>query len=568
MLLTVVAVACGALLVGVALLGIRGPRDDVTELNERILPATQALERASAEHAVSQQFFLEALSTAPELRSALVSDAQAAGTRANTAWREYRRHEFGTPAEVRLQRRYKASLQAGTATGATVFGLLDSPDRGAYAAALTVEQQTANNTISIINRIERRFYDSKRVVDLRNAEDSLDSVGSWILVAFGVVLVLGLATALVMLRGAFREERISDAREQERRIEQRRSDLENQLQRGLEMEPNEEATYSVIGDALRLVRPDEPVEVLVADSSRAHFRQVLSTDPAGLPACGVTSPRDCPAASSGQTRVFPSSTRLDACPYLRSREGGPMSAACIPISIAGTNTGMIHTTGPDQETPAPNEMSELELVARKAGDRIGFLRVLARTETQARIDGLTGLLNRRSLEYESSEILKRGNEFVIAFADLDHFKNLNDEFGHEIGDRALRLFGRVLRDSVRPADIPARYGGEEFVVLLPECSLSDARIVADRLRERLAAAVGGATIPAFTVSVGLAAWEPPETFDDTVARADAALLGAKRAGRDRVLTANELPDLDAASTNGPGANGALAAAAVVDEPQA
>ena len=203
------------------------------------------------------------------------------------------------------------------------------------------------------------------------------------------------------------------------------------------------------------MRPDEPVEVLIADSTQAHFRQVLSTDASGLPACPVTSPNDCPAASSGQTRVFPSSARLDACPFLRSREGEASSAACIPISIAGTNTGNDPHTGPDQDAPDAAIVSELELVARKSGDRIGFLRVLARTETQARVDGLTGLSNRRSLEQRAVDVIKRGDEFVVAFADLDHFKNLNDEFGHEAGDRALRLFGRVLRDSVRPADYPA-----------------------------------------------------------------------------------------------------------------
>jgi diguanylate cyclase (GGDEF)-like protein len=95
-------------------------------------------------------------------------------------------------------------------------------------------------------------------------------------------------------------------------------------------------------------------------------------------------------------------------------------------------------------------------------------------------------------------------EFVVAYLDIDHFKVLDDLHGHDTGDRALRLFARVLRDSIRPRDIPARYGGEEFVVVLPECSIGDARVVADRFRTRLAAALGGETIPDFTVSVGLA----------------------------------------------------------------
>jgi diguanylate cyclase (GGDEF)-like protein len=564
--LTTVSVACGAVLVGVALVGMRQPQADISELNGRIYPASQALEKTAVEHSASNRAFVAAVTASPDQRGVAIADAQDAGNRASAAWVEYRSAAFDSPAERRLQREYLRSVDAGTGAGATAFGLIDSPDRAAFIAGLALVQETSDRTIGILETIDNRFYDMRRRADLRSAEDSLATMRTGILLAFCIVLVLGLLNAIILLRGAFREERVADAREEEGRREQHRSDLENQLQRGLEMEPNEEATYSVIRAALGLVRPDEPVEVFVADSSRAHFRQVLSTDPTGLPNCSVRSPNDCPAASSGQTRSFPSSTRLDACPYLNSREGPPMSAACIPISIAGTNTGMIHTTGPDGQVMAPTAMGDLELVARKAGDRIGYLRVLARTETQARVDVLTGLLNRRSLEEQAAEVLKRGDEFVVAFADLDHFKLLNDEHGHEIGDRALRLFGRVLRNSVRPADIPGRYGGEEFVVVLPDCDLSDARIVADRLRERLATAIAGATIPAFTVSVGLAAWEAPEVFDDTVARADAALLGAKQQGRDRVIVAGELPaphdsetlDMSANGVAEPGADTPLA----------
>jgi diguanylate cyclase (GGDEF)-like protein len=552
-LLTLVAVACGALIVGVALLGLNEPERAVTVLNKRILPASLALGRTSDEVARGQQLFLDALASPPDARGAFIVNAQEAGQRAHAAWREYRRLAYGSPGERRFQHRYTRATADGSAAGATVFALVDGPDRAAYAAALTREQEFSVQQQEILQEIDQRFSDAPREIELQKAQDSIAAVRKAILAAFAIVLVLGLINALVLLRGAFKEERVSRRRDDDRHRDQHRSELENQLQRGLEMEPTEESTYAVIGAALDLVRPDHPVEVLVSDSSRAHFAQVLSTDAAGRgPGCPVSSPADCPAASSGQTRLFISSTRLDACPHLRSRGEAPQSAACIPISIAGKNTGMIHTTGLDQRTPDSIELSELELVARKAGDRIGFLRVLAQTEIQARVDGLTGLFNRRSVEERAHELLDRGVEFVVAFADLDHFKDLNDKHSHEIGDRALRLFGRVLRDSVRPADVPGRYGGEEFAVLLPDCTLADARVVANRLRERLVEAIGRATVPAFTVSVGLAAWEPPELFEDTLARADGALMYAKRSGRDRVVTTEEIPadegahDLDSA----------------------
>ena len=126
---------------------------------------------------------------------------------------------------------------------------------------------------------------------------------------------------------------------------------------------------------------------------------------------------------------------------------------------------------------------------------------------------------------------------MVAFADLDNFKALNTAYGHETGDRALRIFSRTLRDSIRPDDIPARWGGEEFVTLLPDCRVEDAVVVAERLRERLAWVVEKGDVPHFTVSMGIAASDDGVPFSDVVAAADAALLQAKAAGRDVVVLA-------------------------------
>jgi diguanylate cyclase (GGDEF)-like protein len=109
--------------------------------------------------------------------------------------------------------------------------------------------------------------------------------------------------------------------------------------------------------------------------------------------------------------------------------------------------------------------------------------------------------------------------------------------GHDTGDRALRLFARVLRDSVRPNDIPSRYGGEEFVAILPDCSIENAVVVIERVRTRLHAALTDGAVPPFTVSFGLAESEAGLTFGETVDAADQALLRAKSAGRDRVIIA-------------------------------
>ena len=159
----------------------------------------------------------------------------------------YEHLSYGSDGERRLQRAHDASVTKGATLGVKAFGLVDSPDRDAFAAARLSEEQQADATVGILQKIESEFYAPRYATLVRSAADSLASLRSWILIAFGFVLVVGLLNAFAMLRGAFREEREVDERDVVHKHEQFRSDLENQLQRGLEMEPNEEATYSVIG---------------------------------------------------------------------------------------------------------------------------------------------------------------------------------------------------------------------------------------------------------------------------------------------------------------------------------
>jgi diguanylate cyclase (GGDEF)-like protein len=120
-------------------------------------------------------------------------------------------------------------------------------------------------------------------------------------------------------------------------------------------------------------------------------------------------------------------------------------------------------------------------------------------------------------------------------ADLDHFKTLNDTFGHETGDRALRLFARVLRDSLRGSDLVSRYGGEEFAIAFPDCSAIDAIRALNTARAQLDAAITVGGLPKFTCSFGITDAEAGEDLAAVLRRADGALLAAKRQGRDRVV---------------------------------
>lgn len=539
---TAATVVLTVVLAAVSVAAIGTPSRTTDGLTARITPALRELYRANRNSARAQSEYEASLETTGVERSKHIADSQRYGNRAAASWAAFKKHALGSPAEQRLIDRYDAATSASQAAGAAAFALADSEDVAARDAAFNVQSDLAQENIEILADIRRRFYVSRLIAGVEETRGELDDARLWVIGIAGLIVVFVVVTGVVLYRTASREERVLAAADAERHREERRASLENQLQRGLEMEPTEASTYEILEAAITLVRPHEPVELLLADSSHAHFHQAFSTDHAGGgPGCPVPSPADCPAAVSGQSRLFLGSTRLDACPYLRNRTAEPRSAACVPVNIAGSSAGVFHTTGPENSVPDPNELAELELVARKAGERIGYLRVLARSEMQARVDVLTGLMNRRSLDDAARELVDEGRPFVVAFADLDHFKDLNDTYGHEIGDRALRLFGRVLREAIRPDDIAGRFGGEEFVVLLPGSGLQDGRAVADRVRERLRSAVAEATVPPFTVSIGIAAWEPPEDFGETVARADDAMLYAKRIGRDRVATSIEVP---------------------------
>lgn len=169
-------------------------------------------------------------------------------------------------------------------------------------------------------------------------------------------------------------------------------------------------------------------------------------------------------------------------------------------------------------------------------------RLLMRIRSLAETDYLTGCLNRRSLEQRMKAELDRyqrgGEPLACVFFDLDHFKAINDEYGHEAGDAALKHTVRLIEDLLRSMDALGRYGGEEFVVLMPCTQLKGAADAANRMRLALSRSkweFQGQVIP-LTASFGAAVIGPQEALDSLVRRADAAMYAAKRLGRNRVET--------------------------------
>ena len=167
-------------------------------------------------------------------------------------------------------------------------------------------------------------------------------------------------------------------------------------------------------------------------------------------------------------------------------------------------------------------------------------------KTAASMDPLTGMFNRRGFSEATSRVIEReanaGRPVTVLIFDIDHFKSINDRFGHPAGDEILKLFSTIVINTLRISDMSGRIGGEEFAALLP-CSLEEGVLAAERVREAFEASgivVDEGPVDT-TVSIGVAGGPAGTELEVLLAAADTALYQAKRSGRNRVEAAEELP---------------------------
>ncbi len=173
-------------------------------------------------------------------------------------------------------------------------------------------------------------------------------------------------------------------------------------------------------------------------------------------------------------------------------------------------------------------------------------RTVTAHKTAASVDPLTGLFNRRGFAEATSRMIEReasaGRPVTVMIFDIDHFKSINDRFGHSAGDEILKLFSTIVVNTLRISDLSGRIGGEEFAALLP-CSLEEGVIAAERVREafEISGIVDDSGPVDTTVSIGVAGGPAGTELEVLLAAADTALYQAKRGGRNRVEVAEELP---------------------------
>jgi diguanylate cyclase (GGDEF)-like protein len=324
------------------------------------------------------------------------------------------------------------------------------------------------------------------------------------------------------------------------RSEAGRSTFSNQLVEALEMADSEAEADRVIARAMGTISEVHPMELLLADSSRAHLERACVHPKTGASNCSVDSPYSCIAVRRGHPQIFPDAEALNACPKLIGRMGGSISAACVPVNFMGRALGVLHVTGAKGKPPNPEQIAQLTALGVHAGTRIGTLRAFERSQLQASTDSLTGLTNRRAAEEVLNNLIAVDSAFAFVMADLDFFKRLNDTQGHEAGDRALKLFADTARGVVRDRDHVVRWGGEEFAMVLPGADAERAAEVVGRLRAALAQAHLVSGTPIFTSSYGISDSTMARDRETLVRLADEALYRSKQSGRDSATVADPL----------------------------
>lgn len=314
-----------------------------------------------------------------------------------------------------------------------------------------------------------------------------------------------------------------------------RESFDATLKDAFDMATTELEARAVVRRAVVHLVPTHRAELLLADNSRAHLDRAMTEPGDDAPGCGVLTPSDCIAVRRGRPVTFSDAEGIGSCPKLVGRAGDIGHAACSPVTFLGEGLGVLHIVTRPGETLEPEVERGLSVTAEQAGIRIGTLRAFSRSQLQASTDGLTGLLNRRTIEERIGSLQGDGHPVSLALCDLDHFKTVNDTFGHEAGDRALRVFSATLRSVMRGQDLVARYGGEEFLLAMPDCDLRSAQEVLQRVRTELALTLDAGGAPCFTASFGLTVLEPGQPLEEAVRSADVALMQAKTEGRDRVV---------------------------------
>lgn len=314
-------------------------------------------------------------------------------------------------------------------------------------------------------------------------------------------------------------------------------------------EVREEILIHHMANALQVHFQPELLAVLTIDKTKNVFDAALITPPMPLNKLirdeVIVDPSLCQVIRTGREIIIDNNAKdiLCECNIYKIEEGG---FACLPLITGGTISGMVIIGKKDKEYWYNEDVRKLILVyVGLTASALQRVRLIDLTRRAAITDSLTGAYNRRffdeMLKKQIALAKRRSESLGLVIADLDHFKNINDTYGHMTGDRALQQIASIMKNSIRSSDVLARYGGEEFIIIMPSIDITNTLKKAESLRQQVESfqfqidSVGRS--PQITISIGVASFpDHGIDYDSLISAADLALYKAKKNGRNRVET--------------------------------
>jgi diguanylate cyclase (GGDEF)-like protein len=353
------------------------------------------------------------------------------------------------------------------------------------------------------------------------------------------------AQAAIAIRNARLYEQVRSANE---RLERRTRDLDTLTHMGEVLQAclTEDEAYVVVARFAEQLFAEESGAVFVMSASR-NLVEARATW-GGFPSAewGLFKPEDCWALRRGRAHAVDDTGNGVRCEHLPRPL--PVTTLCVPLAAQGESLGVLYlatmgTTPPGEVWEGKQQLAQT--VAEQLGLAVANLKLRETLRNQSIHDPLTGLFNRRYMEETLERELRRAErnhrQLCVVMLDLDRFKGFNDTFGHDTGDVVLAEFGRLLRTSVRTADVVCRYGGEEFVLILPDATADDSFRRMEQLRvaaTQLYVKHREQSIGAPSFSGGIAAFPTNgDKAEELLRAADTALYRAKTTGRSCLVIA-------------------------------
>jgi diguanylate cyclase (GGDEF)-like protein len=339
---------------------------------------------------------------------------------------------------------------------------------------------------------------------------------------------------------------LADRREAEDAYDRTKLELIDALQ----LTENEQEAQELLRRHLQRVIPSGEVTILNRNNSSDRLQAMTAIDPSSPLAAGLEAakPRSCLAIRTAHQHATSDQDSLLSCPVCAECPG---MTTCVPLIVSGEVIGSVLSNHPNPLDDTA--MRSIRDAVTQAAPVIGNLRNLAVAEQRAATDGLTGLPNRRAIEDTIRLMVAQAGRTLSPLAalmcDLDHFKHINDQYGHGPGDDVLAGVAVALGASIRSSDFAGRYGGEEFIVLLPDTDAAAAMMIAEKVRAAVATVRVSTVDEPITMSVGIAVLPEHAGDAESLQRAaDRALYAAKNAGRDRAEIFNDQQQSQKASS--------------------